>query len=118
MCKLKHLALSSIVQSHKNYVSDLAFIPEGVKVDKRNPSDGRVVHFLSISEDGLVNIWDTRPVEKEAVRINPDYIWRPFMQITLIRPDGSGDLGLSRVLFHPKQTETKFWAASDEGDLI
>ena len=27
-------------------------------------------------------------------------------------------MGLSRVLFHPKQTSTTFWAASDEGDLL
>lgn len=79
MVKLKQLAISSIVQSHRNYVSDIAFIPEGVKVDKRNPVEGKVVHFLSVSEDGLVNIWDTRPVEKESLRLNPEYIWRPFL---------------------------------------
>lgn len=27
-------------------------------------------------------------------------------------------MGLSRILFHPKQTTTTFWAASDEGDLL
>lgn len=27
-------------------------------------------------------------------------------------------MGLSRVLFHPKQNTTTFWAASDEGDLL
>ncbi len=70
-----------------------------MKVDKRNPAEGRVVHFLSVSEDGLVNIWDTRPVEKDAMRVNPDYIWRPFVSISLIRQDGSGELGLSKVLF-------------------
>jgi hypothetical protein len=35
----------------------------------------------------------------------------------LFRPDGSGDLGLAKVLLSPKQTTTTFWAASDEGDL-
>lgn len=72
---------------------------------------------MSISEDGVVNIWDTRPIDKE-MRINQDYIWRPYLSISLIRSDGSGELGLSRLLFHPRQSETKFWAASDEGDLI
>lgn len=66
-------------------MSDIGFIPEGVKVDKRNPAEGRMVHFISISEDGVVNIWDTRPVEKDAIRLNPDFIWRPFITVPLIR---------------------------------
>jgi hypothetical protein len=49
-------------------------------VDKRNPPpDGKIVHFMSISEDGVVNIWDTRPVEKDHLRANPDYVWRPYI---------------------------------------
>ena len=119
--KLRQLALSSIVQSHKNFVADIKFIPSGVKVDRKNPPpDGRSPHFLSVAEDGLVCIWDSRPVEKEVLRnINAqDYIWKPYLQINLIRQDGSGELGLSRILFHPKQQTTTFWGASDEGDLL
>jgi WD40 repeat protein len=90
-----------------------------VKVDRKNPGpDGRMTHFISSSEDGLVCIWDSRLVEKEAIRNTPDFIWKPFQQITLFRPDGSGDLGLARILLYPKQTTTTFWAASDEGDLV
>lgn len=77
---MKQLALSSIVQSHRNYVADIQFIPSGVKVDRKNPpAEGRMVHCISVSEDGLVNIWDTRPVEKEIIRNNADYIWKPFL---------------------------------------
>lgn len=95
------MALSSIVLSHKNFVSDIQFIPEGVKVDKRNPpADGKRPHFMSISEDGVVNIWDSRSVDKDHFKGSADFIWRPFLQISLIRQDGSGELGLSRVLFH------------------
>jgi dynein intermediate chain 3, axonemal len=84
--KLKQLSLSSIVMSHRNYVSDIQFIPGGVKVDRKNPPpDGKMMHFISVSEDGLVNIWDTRPVEKENLRTHPDFIWKPFMQINLFR---------------------------------
>jgi hypothetical protein len=83
-------------------VSDIGFIPEGVKVDKRNPSEGKMSHFVSISEDGLVNIWDTRPVDKDSIRNNPEFIWRPFISVPLIRQDGSGELGLSRILFQSK----------------
>lgn len=74
----------------------------GVRVDRRNPAEGRMVHFISVSEDGTVNIWDTRQVEKEVVKLNSDPIWKPIITISLIRSDGSGELGLTRVLFHPK----------------
>jgi WD40 repeat protein len=74
------------VLSHKNYVSDIQFIPGNVKVDRKNPPpEGKHVHFLSVSEDGTVNIWDTRPVEKEVIRNYPDFIWKPFLQINLFR---------------------------------
>jgi WD40 repeat protein len=66
--------------SHKNFVSDIAFIPEGVKVDRRNPPpEGKVVHFISISEDGVVNIWDSRQVEKDVIKNNPEYAWKPYI---------------------------------------
>lgn len=72
--------MSSIVLSHKNYVSDLQFIPVGVKVDKKNPGvEGKFTHFISVSEDGIVNIWDTRPVEKDNLRMLTDFIWKPFL---------------------------------------
>jgi len=117
--KLKQLALSSIVASHRSFVSDIQWIPATVKVDRKNPGpDGKMTHFLSCSEDGIVCVWDSRLVEKEAIRSTPDFIWKPFVQITLFRPDGSGDLGLSKVLLMPKQTTTTFWASSDEGDLV
>ena len=66
--------------SHRNYVADIQFIPHGVKVDRKNPpAEGKYCHFVSVSEDGLVNIWDTRPVEKENLRNINDYIWKPFI---------------------------------------
>lgn len=36
----------------------------------------------------------------------------------LIRQDGGGELGLSKILFTPNQTTPTFWATSDEGDLL
>lgn len=35
-----------------------------------------------------------------------------------MRIDGAGKIGLSRLLFRPEQTDTFFWAASDEGEVI
>ena len=71
-----------------------------MKVDRKNPApEGKISHFISVSEDGIVNIWDTRPVEKENLRNLTDFIWKPFLQISLFRQDGSGELGLARILF-------------------
>lgn len=95
---MKNLCQSSIIASHKNFVGDLAFVPPTINVDKRNPSGGKHTHFISISEDGIVNIWDTRPVDKEALKAVPDYIWKPYLKLDLFKQDGSGELGLSRVL--------------------
>ena len=61
--KMKELIMSNIDKSHKSYVADIRFVPGGVKVDRKLPNDGKSYHFVSCSEDGNVNIWDTRAVE-------------------------------------------------------
>lgn len=63
--------------SHKNFVGDIVFIPPTINFDKRAPSEGKYTHFISISEDGIVCIWDTRPIEKENLQRHPDYMWKP-----------------------------------------
>ena len=83
--KQKSLTISSIVSAHKNYVSDIAFIPSGVKVDRKITVEGKITHFLSVSEDGLLLIWDSRLVEKDNIRAHPEYIWKPYVSITLFR---------------------------------
>ncbi len=115
--KVRNMAISSIVSSHKNFVSDIQFIPKGVKVDRKNYAEGKVTHFVSVAEDGIVNIWDTRVMDKEELRKHPEFIWRPFLQIQLYGQDGQ-DMGLSKLLFHPAQTTTTFYAASVEGELV
>merc|ERR1712166_1204276 len=84
---------------------------------------GKSEHFVSSSEDGKICIWDTRQVDKNELRerelAGKKNVWKPFIPfIQLTRPDGSGEFGLSRILFDPDQTTTTFYAGSDEGDLI
>jgi len=84
------------------------------------------VHFLSCSEDGICLIWDTRAIDKGAMREarekaknqKYDYEWIPWLAINLFRQDGSGEVGLSRVLFQKSQETPTFFASSDEGDLF
>ena len=109
---------SSIVVSHKCFVSDISFISSKINMDKRNPSNGRFTHFISVSEDAVVNIWDSRLVEKESLKNTPEFIWKPLLRMDLFKQDGSGELGLSRILVNRDSTIPNFWALSDEGDLI
>lgn len=89
-------------------------------MDRKAPNDGKSFHFISCSEDGLINIWDTRNIELSELKLNAKKGkgsgWAPFMSIPLLRQEG-GELGLSRILFENDQTSCTFWAASDEGDL-
>ena len=78
---MKHMHLSSIVFSHRTPIADIQFIPKGVSIDRRNKAEDRVQYFVSVSEDGIVNIWDSKAVEKEVLRINPDFSWKPIMPI-------------------------------------
>lgn len=86
-------------------------------MDKRNPSEGKVTHFFSCSEDGVAHIWDIRHIDRDALKKNPDIFWRPYNSLMLFRIDGTGELGLSRILIQKAQTNPMFWSTSDEGDL-
>lgn len=124
--KLKQLVLSNVEKSHRSFVADLQFIPGGVKVDKKHPNEGKSVHFLSCSEDGHCLIWDTRAIDKHAMKEarekaknqKYDYEWIPWLSINLFRQDGSGEVGLSRTLMKWDQDTPTFYGTSDEGELF
>lgn len=82
--KMRHLCQSSILLSHKNYVSDIVFIPGSVN-DKKLKSDGKSVFCMTCSEDGIVNFWDTRQTSKEALNGVKEYIWKPTLTINVFR---------------------------------
>lgn len=108
-----------VAYSHKTHVNNLQFVPRDVKVDRKRPSEGEVSHFVSCAEDGNVMIWDSRSVNKEHRRQAVEEIhWKPYISIPLFRPDGTGEQGLSKILFLKDSAEPHFWAGSDEGDLI
>jgi dynein intermediate chain 3, axonemal len=111
--------LSNIERSHKNFVSDVQFVPKNVKVDKRSALDGKQHFFMSCSEDGFIHIWDTRPVTVEELSKNiKRFEWQPYLSVNLYRQDGSGEVGLSKILFQANQEVPHFYGSSDEGDLM
>ncbi len=117
--KLKQLILSNIERSHKNFVADIQFVPKNVRVDKRTGVDGKQMFFMTCSEDGFVHIWDTRTVTVEELAKNTKrFEWVPFLSVNIYKQDGTGELGLLRLLFKSNQDTPTFYAASDEGDLL
>lgn len=87
--KLREVIMSDINRSHRNYVSDMKFIPGSVKVDKRNPNEGLSQHFISVSEDGMASIWDSRvgtyeEMKRLAERKKP-MTWIPYLSINVYR---------------------------------
>lgn len=117
--ELKSACISMVAYSHKTHVNDIKFVPRGVKVDKKRPSEGEITHFVSCAEDGNVMIWDSRIVFKEHRKgIAEELHWKPYLTIPLFKTDGTGEQGLSKILFNQQSSNPHFWAASDEGDLI
>jgi hypothetical protein len=79
--KMKPLIQSGIPFSHKNYVTDMAFVPSTVIVNKKEYNPDRITTLMSCSEDGIVNFWNTDHVRKEAVKA-PDFkMWVPIHRI-------------------------------------
>lgn len=97
--KMRHLLVSAIARSHKNYVADIQFVPTTVNVIRNQNSEGKQTHFMSVSEDGLVSFWDSRHCSKEEVlKMNFELLWQPVNQISLLKMDQSSELGLARIL--------------------
>lgn len=90
-----------------------------MRVDKRTGVDGKQMFFMTCSEDGFVHIWDTRSVTVEELAKNiKRFEWVPFLSVNIYKQDGTGELGLSKILFKSNQETPTFYAASDEGDLL
>jgi WD40 repeat protein len=119
--RFKTVFFSAIRSSHRSAVADIKWVPKAIKVDRRAPSDGvSTSHVITCGEDGQVLIWDVRTVTKEARKeaAGKEIFWEPFFKIQLFRVDGTGDMGLTRLLFRPEQEDTIFYASTDEGDII
>lgn len=77
--------------------------------------------MISVAEDGIFLIWDLYMIEKDThiiQEIDSDFIWKPIFQLRMLRPDGSGELGMSHCTFTPDQATPTFWSTSDEGELL
>lgn len=44
----------------------MKWVPKDIKVDRRNPEEGKTTHLITCAEDGQVILWDVRFLYKEA----------------------------------------------------
>jgi len=91
---------SLIRSSHRAAINDIKWVPKTVKVDRKNPNINVYSHIATCAEDGMICLWDSRHVSKEERKeAKKEIQWEPFMKIQLYRKDGTGELGLTRILF-------------------
>jgi dynein intermediate chain 3, axonemal len=117
------LASSGIFDSHKGPVKALCWLPQYVKIERKNPcvvlnDPQEVSQFATLSEDGLILFWETVfPLEKNPYK-NLDFVWQPLLKVQLTRPDTKADIGGTHLYINKTQKDSFFWATSDSGDLM
>ena len=117
------LTSSGIFDSHKGPVKAICWLPQQVKIERKNhcvvlnePSE--VSQFATLSEDGMILFWETNfPIDKNPYK-NLDFVWQPILKVQLTRPDNKADLGGTHLFISSIQKDSLFWATSDSGDLL
>jgi WD40 repeat protein len=112
---VKFSIASSIDNSHKQPVSDIAWIPAEVHIAPRTgepKKDGTTqkTQLVSIGADGAILIWDT-------TRVKDDGTWLPIHRVNLTNVDGTGELGGCQLAID-KEGSSKFYCATEEGELV
>ena len=124
--------ISSIEDSHKRPVGDLAWLPLGMEVSPRGHIDeveGKDIHqFVTVAGDGNFYVWDLRyqDMAKKKQNARPDkkgkgddeIPWGPHFKITLTKMGGVGELLLGKLCMLGKDAESRFMCATEEGELV
>ncbi|KAJ3414206.1 WD repeat-containing protein 63 [Chytridiales sp. JEL 0842] len=144
---VKFAAASSIEFSHRSSIADLQWLPAQYLVSnngeiQENP-EGGVRQLVTASLDGQVCFWDTKRKDVKSL----DMVWKPFFRLSLSSMDNTFDYGLMKISLKgmmsaiekmgseaniantsekpekgekqpPETNLTKFFAATEEGDLI
>ena len=117
------LTSSGIFDSHKGPVKAICWLPQQVKIERKNhcvllPEPQEVSQFATLSEDGLILFWESSfPLDKNPYK-NQDYIWQPLLKVQLTRLGDKLDIGGSHLYINPHQKDSMFWATNDSGDLL
>ncbi|KAJ3090116.1 WD repeat-containing protein 63 [Quaeritorhiza haematococci] len=140
------VAVSSIELSHKGPISDVLWLPKHFELSHTGEliEGGENGHreLVTASLDGSVCFWDTR-YKKDLKSL--DLTWKPFMRVPLSAMDNTFDYGITRISIRTggqtaekqekaasaaggsgrssaksreKVVPSKFFCATEEGDLI
>ncbi|KAI9002305.1 WD40-repeat-containing domain protein [Gaertneriomyces semiglobifer] len=136
------VAVSSIEASHRGSITDLQWLPRNMELGHNGElvDKGDMGHkqLVTSSLDGQMAFWDTR-YKKDWKSL--DLVWRPFLRVPLSAMDNTFDYSLTKVnirrlasdradvanLFpldtpssekKPPEFSSKFFSATEEGDLI
>ena len=117
---VSHVHLSQLDVGHRQAVTDIRWLVAGDAAPgsgavslPEDLSDNRRHQFASIAADAKVMVWDIRVIKDKKKN---DFFWTPLYQISMAKPDGTGDfcgVKLSVGGVGP----SCFLAASETGDL-
>ncbi|CCW60927.1 unnamed protein product [Phytomonas sp. EM1] len=108
--QLQPIQSSRIEMSHRRPVHDMQWLPLNVEFafDGKQVAVEQSHQFITISDDGCVYVWDTRPAHLPADKLRKikhqaqskgvhAAIWAPLLRYPLTRADGLGELMGLRV---------------------
>lgn len=125
---------STVDGSHKRAVRQLTWLPSSIELNHRHEVVERdqsapVAQFVTCAADGQLLVWDTR---RDAARAKggrggaggsgdgeeKEVPWNPSYRCMLMKPDGSGELGLSCFDLHPTNPAGPCMAGTEEGEVL
>ena len=120
---MTHLVISGIYDSHKGPVMDVAWLPDKVRIERKNlcaviPDQETSTQAATLSEDGLVLIWEAYFTGDKSPYKNADYLWQPLLKLQLTRPEVKNEIGGSKICILEDSLNSMFWSTSDSGDLL
>jgi len=97
----------------------MKWLPKKVRISKRDKeaNDEAFTHLVTASEDGQVIFWDTRQMTREKRLTVKNWNIEPCFKIQLLRFDGTGDMGITRLLFDYESDSSFVHCTTDEGDI-
>ncbi|XQJ28131.1 WD domain, G-beta repeat, putative [Leishmania guyanensis] len=103
---------SRVELSHQGPVHDLQWLPEKIEFgfDGKQTVVNETHQFATLSEDGTMLVWDTRPqhlpqdklrkIKHQSRTSSNEQPWVPLLRYQLTKPDGTGEMPGFRFFFN------------------
>ena len=126
---VRPMFVSSIEDSHKRPVGDLAWLKDSMEISSRGHIDvnekGETNQFITVAGDGNFFVWDLRFKELTKKRHTDkkskgeeEVPWTPHFKLPLTKMGGVGDLLLRKICLLGEDSESRFLCATEEGELV